>query len=68
MEGVVEFVCVKSKEGNSEVKNVITEGRVLQEEVQIVHVVLQFGEPVAKFAMFGIDVEFFSLGSLAQQN
>ena len=59
---------VKSKEGNSKVKTVVPEGAVLQEEVEVVHVVLQFGEPVAKVQVCRIYVEFFGLRSLAQQN
>lgn len=65
MERVVQFVSVKSKEGNSKVKHVVAEGAVLKEEIKIVHIVLHFGEPVAKVQFFRLDVEFLRLRALA---
>ena len=66
METVVQFIRHESKEWNAEVKYIVLEHVVIQEEVNVSDMVLSFGEHIPEIALIRIHVKFLSLGTFTK--
>jgi hypothetical protein len=67
MEAVVDAAAVLSKHGDTKVKDVVLEGRVMDEEVETECVILRPSEEVAKVGS-PFKIELRAVGSFGHQN
>lgn len=60
-------MSIEAKERNTEVKHIVLENAILQEEVNVVKFELQFCNPVAE-VLYPTDVKLIRLGSFAHKD